>query len=256
MSTDPGHSARRLAIVTGGTSGIGQAITLVLVRRGFDVVAIGNDRDQALQTERLLAGERLSSCMLLGDVSNAQNVSGLIGEVLKRYGRIDVLCNNAAIRPVGTILETDEESWDRTFAINVKGAYLFSRGVLPTMIAQRSGVIINTTSPSGYGGRKHIAYAASKGAMFAFTKSLAIDHIQDGIRVNAIVPGFTLTGMTKNFAESRKAASVGMNVAGRMRLPEDIASTVAFLVSDEAATITGATWEIGAIEGQMVLGTD
>lgn len=244
---------RRVAIIAGGTYGIGRAITLAFARARYAVVAFGNDAAQAAGTQAALLADGLSAETLEGDVAHPADIRGAAAYAIEQHGRVDVLCNNAAIRPVGTILETEEEDWDRCFAVNVKGTFLFSRAVLPQMIAQGGGVIINTASASGYGGKAHIAYCASKGAIFAFTKSLAIDHLKDHVRVNAIVPGFTLSGMTEGFAGERIAASVERNVMGRLRRPEDIAEAVCFLASDAAATVTGATWEVGVLEGQMVM---
>lgn len=244
----------KVAIVTGGTYGIGRAITLTLARDGCRVVAFGIDARQAEGTEVSLAELGLSAHLIQGDVADAADVRRAVDFTLRTHGRVDILCNNAAIRPVGTILETDEETWDRAFAVNIKGMYLFTRAVLPTMIAQRSGVIINTASSAGFGGGERIAYASSKGAIFPFTKSLAVDHLKDHIRVNTIVPGPTLTGMTENSPAGRMAEIVQRTVAGRMNQPEEIAETVAFLASDKARNITGAIWEVGTTQGGTALG--
>lgn len=244
---------QKTAIVTGGTSGIGQAVTVALARQGYFVYATGNDAEQAVQTTALLAREDLPGEVVTSDVTDPNDAGRIALLVEERHGRIDALCNNAAIRPVGNLMETDPGTWDRTMAVNVKGTYLFCRAVLPAMIRSQSGVIVNMCSGSGYGGRGHIAYCTSKGAIFAFTKSMAVDYIKDHIRVNAVVPGFTLTTMTQDFTQERKAATIEMNVTGRMRVPEDIAGVVVFLMSDAAATVTGATWEVGAMDNQMVM---
>ncbi len=241
------------AIVTGGTNGIGQAITLTLAERGYAVIAMGNDTEQGAATEAALRAQGLQANVMEGDVANNADAERIAGFAMREFGRIDVLCNNAAIRPVGNVLETDEETWDRCFAVNIKGMYLFTRAVLPSMIDRKQGVIINTASGSGYGGMGHIAYCASKGAIFPFTKSLAVDHRQDHIRANAVVPGVTLTGMTDMMPPERIASIGESSVAGRMGMPQDIANAVAFLASDEAATITGAILEVGTVQSQMVM---
>ena len=247
-------SGRRVAIVTGGTYGIGRAITLALAREGCAVVAFGIDRRQADGTRAALDELGLTGETLEGDVSVGADVQRAVEFTIGKYGQIDALCNNAGIRPLGTILETDEETWDRAFAVNIKGMYLFTRAVLPHMIARGGGVIINTASTAGYGKDGRIAYCSSKGAIFPFTRSLAIDHLKDRIRVNAIVPGPTLTGMTENSPPERLRAMGAHSVAGRMNTPEEIAHAVAFLVSDKARTITGAIWEVGTSQGGTFMG--
>src|SRR5579883_1859095 len=178
----------KVAIVSGGTYGIGRAITLMLARQGCTVVAFGIDKTESAETRQQLHDIGASGEVLEGDVSSRVDVNHIVDITLQNYGRVDVLCNNAGIRTTGTLLDTDEELWDRTFAVNIKGMYLLTRAVLPTMIAQKGGVIINMASGSGYGGIGRIAYCSSKGAVLAFTRSLAADHIKDHVRVNAVIP--------------------------------------------------------------------
>lgn len=241
----------KVAIVSGGTYGIGRAITLTLARQGHSVVAFGIDQRQSEETREQLQALGLSADIMEGDVSSRSDIKKVVDLAIQNYGRVDVLCNNAGIRTTGTLIETDEELWDRTFAVNVKGMYFLTRAVLPFMVAQKSGAIVNMASGSGYGGKGRIAYCASKGAVFAFTRSLAVDHVEDHIRVNAVVPGFTLTGMTESMPPERLAAQAEKNVSGRLNRPEDVARVVCYLASDDAATISGAIWDVGGIQGQM-----
>ncbi len=241
----------KVAIVSGGTYGIGRAITLMLARQGCTVVAFGIDKTESAETRQQLHDIGASGEVLEGDVSSRVDVNHIVDITLQNYGRVDVLCNNAGIRTTGTLLDTDEELWDRTFAVNIKGMYLLTRAVLPTMIAQKGGVIINMASGSGYGGIGRIAYCSSKGAVLAFTRSLAADHIKDHVRVNAVIPGFTLSGMTQSMPTDRLAAQAAKNVSGRLILPEDVARVVCFLASGETTTISGAIWDVGGIQGQM-----
>lgn len=242
---------KKVAIVSGGTYGIGRAITLALARQQYEVVAFGIDRGQSAETREQLQTLVPAAHVIEADVSNRDDINKVVDLSIQSYGRVDVLINNAGIRTTGTLIETDEEMWDRTFAVNVKGMYLLTRAVLPFMIAQKSGCIINMASGSGYGGKGRIAYCASKGAIFPFTRSLAVDHMKDHIRVNAVVPGFTLTGMTEGASAERLAAQAEKNVSGRLNRPEDVAKVVCYLASDDAATISGAIWDVGGIQGQM-----
>jgi len=241
----------RVALVTGGTYGIGRAITLALARENFAVVAFGNQPAQGQETSRLAREEGLEPTILDGDVSARSDVERIVAEAARLYGRIDVLCNNAAIRIEGNLLETEEQTWDRIMAVNLKGVYLVTRAVLPHMICRQAGVVITTGSTSGYGSKNLIAYATAKGALAAFTMSLALDHAKDHVRAVLVVPGFTLTGMTEHSAPERLAAMAERSVAGRVGLPEDIANAVAFLASEKAATISGAILEVGGMHGQM-----
>jgi NAD(P)-dependent dehydrogenase (short-subunit alcohol dehydrogenase family) len=241
-------SSERVILVSGGTYGIGQAVSLKFAERGDRVTAFGVGKAQSKGTQAA-AGERgLQIRVLTEDVSQLSAARRVVSDVIEREGRVDVLVNNAAIRPLGTILETTEENWDRTFAVNVRGMFLLTREVLPHMIARRKGVIINVGSGAGYGRPGRFAYSVSKGAIFPFTMALALDYAKDGIRVNTVVPGGVHpTGMTENepetvlkLSERAKTASP----AGRLNSPEDVANAIVWLASDEASTITGSTLEV------------
>lgn len=243
----------KVAIVTGGTYGIGRGVAARLAKDGFKVIAIGNNQDYHDESIELFASSELNIDVRLCDVSNASEVEETINDVIKLYGRVDVLCTGAAIRPLGTIMETDLDTWASVFDVNVKGVYLLCRAVIPSMKENGGGVIINFGSTSGYGGTNHIAYCASKGAIMTLTKSLALDHIKDRIRVNAVIPGSTLSGMNEDRPAELTQKIAERNVAGRINEPEDIANAVSFLVSDQAVTISGAMLDIGSIQGNMAL---
>jgi NAD(P)-dependent dehydrogenase (short-subunit alcohol dehydrogenase family) len=155
--------------------------------------------------------------------------------------------NNAAVRPVGTILETADADWDRAFAVNIRGMFLLTRAVLPHMVARRRGVIVNTASGAGYGKPGIFAYSVSKGAVFPFTNALALDYAPHGIRVNAVVPGSTLTGMTEGWGPAVLERAKTRSAAGRINVPEDIAAAIVWLASDAAGTVSGATLEVGTL---------
>lgn len=252
MGTD-----RRVAIVTGGTYGIGRAITVRLAADGFQVVAFGLDRRQigsvaeqgSAGTRAALADRGLTADLLEADVSRAEDVRRVADHAIDRHGRIDVLVNNAAIHPSGTILDTSEEVWDQVIDVNLKGMFLCTKAVLPHLIAAGGGVVINVGSGSGWGKPNLLAYCASKGGVHAFSAALAYDHLHQKIRVNTVVPGGgVITGMTEGSPALARLAPT--TVQGRNTLPEDVAEAVAYLVSDRAAMISGAVLTVGCFDGQ------
>lgn len=247
----------KVAIVTGGTYGIGRAITCELARRCHRVVAVGLDArqigseaaDGSAATREALTREGLSADLLDGDVSAAADVRRVVEFALARHGRLDVLVNNAAIHPRGTITETSEEVWDRVLDVNLKGMFLCCKAAIPEMARLGGGAIVNLGSASGWGKANLLAYCASKGGVFGLSAALAHDHLKDRIRVNVVVPGWTATGMTVAASASGDDPALrkrGANtVSGRANTPDDIAKAVAFLVSDDAAQISGTVLTVG-----------
>lgn len=237
----------RIAIVTGGGSGIGQAACLLLANEGA-TVAIGDIVPEAAMrtaTEITQAGGQSMHGTL--DVTDVSSVEAFVGQVLRQYQRVDILVNNAGgiVTPTN-VLDCTESDWDRTFALNVKGAFLMSRAVLPSMIQNRSGSIINISSVAALVGRKNlVAYSAAKGAIIALTRAMAHDHGRDGIRVNCVCPGPTLTpAFLRDLArapdpEAKRKAREGEQPLGRLGEPSDIAEAIVFLASDRASWITG-----------------
>jgi NAD(P)-dependent dehydrogenase (short-subunit alcohol dehydrogenase family) len=252
-----------VAIVTGGTFGIGQAISVTLARRGFRVIAFGLDAPQISSTaqgsETLRSALReldLDADVLEADVSKAADVRRIVDHAIGNYGRIDALVNNAAIGPLGTVLDTSEEVWDRIIDVNLKGTFLCCKAVLPHMIRQGGGAIVNIGSGSGWGKPNMAGYSASKGGIFALTAALAYDHLRDRIRVNTVVPGGggIVTGMSlgrRGGDLKRVTSEAGAGTAaGRAATPEDIANAVAFLLSEEAAVISGTVLDVGCFAHQ------
>ena len=260
----------KVAIVTGGTYGIGRAITLELARRGFCVVAMGLEQRQigseaaggAAGTREALRRANLAADILEGDVSVAADVQRVIDFAVRQHGRLDVLVNNAAIHPRGTVLDTPEDVWDRVIDVNLKGMFLTCKAAIAQMKKQGGGAIVNVGSGSGWGKPDLLAYSASKGGVFGMSTALAHDHMKDHIRVNVVVPGGTDTGMTgvadTNFtAEPTLRSRAEMlerlarnTVSGRANQPEDIAKAVAFLASDDASQISGAVLTVGCFSNQ------
>jgi NAD(P)-dependent dehydrogenase (short-subunit alcohol dehydrogenase family) len=252
-----------VVIVTGGTFGIGRAITLTLSRQGHQVVAFGLDAPQISSiAANSIAGLRDelksiggTSQVLEADVSNAEQIGWIVDFTLKTFGRVDALVNNAAIGPLGTILDTSEEVWDRVMSVNLKGPYLCCKAVLPHMIVQGGGSIVNVGSGSGWGKPNMFAYSASKGGIFAFSAALAYDFLHDKIRVNTVVPGGggIVTGMSlgRVGGDIEKVRGKGPGTAaGRNATGEDLANVVAFLLSKEAEALSGTVIDVGCFSHQ------
>ncbi len=253
----------KTVIVTGGTFGLGAGISLGLARQGWHVVAFGLDSPQVSSTaansldamRRQFADEGLNADVLEADVSSAAAVAGVVNAALARHGRVDALVHNAAIGPLGTVLDTDEDLWDRIFAVNVKGAYLCARAVIPHMQRQGGGAIVHVGSGAGWGKPNMAAYASSKGALHTLSQALAYDHFHDHIRVNTVIPGGggIVTGMSLGRVggdASRFGHNAVGSVAGRPVTPDDMARVVAFLLSDDAATLSGTVIDVGCFMHQ------
>lgn len=250
--------SRPVAIVTGGTFGLGRDITVDLARRGYDVVAFGLEAAQVSSTARggmegtraALADAGVSAVLMEADVSDEAQVGSVIATALERFGRIDSLVANAAIGPLGTILDTPPDLWDRIFAVNARGTYLSARAVVPTMAERGGGSIVFVGSGAGWGKPNMAAYAASKGALNALAQAMAYDHFHDRIRVNTVIPGGggIVSGMSVGRVGGDPAdlsRDVPGTVAGRVANGQDLASAVAFLLSEEAAAISGTVVDVG-----------
>lgn len=254
----------KTVIVSGGTYGIGRGIVLDLARRGWNVVAFGLDGKQPGSaadngidgTRGALAAEGLKADVIEADVAQAGAVAGVVEHALSLHGRIDGAVNNAALRPSGTILETDEATFDRVVAVNLKGQFLLCKAVIPHMRDAGGGSIVNIGSGAGWGKPGIAAYCASKGGVFALSTALAYDHLQDRVRVNVVVPGpQTASGMVEAMASSGTSSGPQpVTASGRQTQPRDIANAVAFLLSEEAAQISGTVVDVGAFAHQGGVG--
>lgn len=253
----------KVVIVTGGTFGIGHDITLGLAGRGHHVVAFGLDARQISSTangsvRRLrdeVAQSELPVEVLEADVADAASVASVVDFTATRHGRIDALVNNAAIGPLGTILDTDEATFDRILAVNLKGPYLCSRAVVPHMRQAGGGSIVNIGSGSGWGKPNMAAYSASKGGMFALSAATAYDFFHDHIRVNTVVPGGggIASGITAGRAGGNNpmaGAGAHGSAAGRPVTGADVANVTAFLISDAAETVSGTVIDVGCFSHQ------
>lgn len=250
-------------IVTGGTFGLGQSITVDLARRGHQVVAFGLAQPQVSSTAQGLDSLRtelgnagVKATVLEADVSSAADVQRVVEYTMSQHGAIDGLVNNAAIGPLGTVLTTDELTFGKIFDVNVKGAYLMSRAVLPHMIRAGGGSIVNIGSGAGYGKANMAAYSASKGAIMALSMAMAYDHFHDRVRVNVAIPGGggivsgMSVGRTGGDTEAFRRKPAAGTAAGRPATGYDLANAVAFLLSDEAAAISGTVIDVGCFAHQ------
>jgi NAD(P)-dependent dehydrogenase (short-subunit alcohol dehydrogenase family) len=247
----------RVTVVTGGTFGIGRAIALGLAERGHSVVALGLNARQISSTaekgiESLnaeLAARGFDGVALEIDVSDSGQVAKAIEITIGRYGRLDSLVNNAAIGPLGTVLDTDEELWDRIMAVNLKGPYLCARAAIPYMVQQGGGSIVNVGSGAGWGKPNMAAYAASKGGLHALSAALAYDHFHQKIRVNTVIPGGggIISGMSLGRVggdPDKFGQGAPGTAAGRPATGKDLAAAVAFLLSPEAEVISGTVIDV------------
>lgn len=242
----------KVALVTGGSRGIGRAVALKLAENGADV-AINYAGNTAAAEEVKAAIEKMGRKAMLvqGSVADTDGVQSLVNQVVKELGRLDILINNAGITRDGLLMRMKEADWDAVLETNLKGVFNCSKAVMRTMMKQKSGRIVNMASVVGEMGNAGQAnYAAAKAGVIGFTKSLAKEVASRGITVNAVAPGFIATDMTKVLTDDQKAEMARSIPLGRAGQPEDVANAVLFLVSDEAAYITG---QVLNVDGGMVM---
>ncbi|HWZ82633.1 MAG TPA: glucose 1-dehydrogenase [Terriglobales bacterium] len=252
--------ANKIAIITGGASGIGRATAMLFAREGATVVIadVNKEVGQTVETEIERAGGR--ACFESANVTNASDCRRVVEQTLRAFGKVDILFNNAGIIRRATILDLNEEDWDRVMSVNVKSIYLLSREVIPHMQRAGSGSIINTASGWGLtGGAKAAVYCASKGAVVLLTKAMAIDHGPLNIRVNCICPGDTDTKMLRAEADqlcqssSSFLAEAAKRPLGRVGTPEEIAQAALYLASDASSFVTGTALVVdgGGLAGSV-----
>jgi len=243
--------SNRVACVTGGSRGIGRATALGLSAAGFDIVVASpevENNEKVAEEIRAGGGKAVTADL---DVSSADSVKEVFGVLLKDLTRIDVLVNNAGITRDGLAVRMKPSDWSLVLKINLEGAFLCAQQVLPGMMRNRWGRVVNISSVVGQAGSAGQAnYAASKAGLIGLTKALAQEMGSRGITVNAIAPGYVATDMTKDLPEELKQKMLAAVPLARMGKPEDIAAAVKFLVSEDASYITG---HVLAVNGGMYM---
>lgn len=232
---------RKVAVVTGGTRGIGLAVARRLANDGYDlVVTYRGDEAAAKQAETELSAVTERVAVLAADSAVTDDAGRVIEQAVKGFGRLDVLVNNAGITRDGLIMRMSETDWDDVLTTNLKGAFVLSKAAIRPMLRQRSGRIINMTSVVGLVGNAGQAnYAAAKAGLVGLTKTLAKEVGSRNITVNAVAPGFIDTRLTDVLPTELKTNLLANTPLGRFGTPEDVAGAVAFLASPDAAFITG-----------------
>jgi NAD(P)-dependent dehydrogenase (short-subunit alcohol dehydrogenase family) len=237
----------KTAIITGGGTGIGRATAILFAREGANVLIVGRRLKPLEETAKAIKSEGGKVIYQTVDVSKADEVQRMVEETIKAFKKIDILYNNAAvIVGIGkTIVDLSEEEWDGLLAVNLKGFFLSSKYVIPHMIKNGGGVIINCSSVSGHiGQRKQGAYNVSKGGIELLTKCMALDFAEHNIRVNAVCPGWVENDNNRVQIRQYKDEILRLHPIGRVGQTEDIANAVLFLASDESSWVTGASFMI------------
>jgi NAD(P)-dependent dehydrogenase (short-subunit alcohol dehydrogenase family) len=244
----------KVAIVTGGALGIGRAVARRLLTEGASVVICSDREEQVERTVEELRGEDLEARGIRADVTSSADMKRLVGFAVETYGGVDVLVNSAGIQRYGTVVQTDEEVWDEVLDVNLKGIYLASKEAIPQMRERGGGAIVNLSSVQAFASQKGVAaYTASKGAINALTRAMALDHAQENIRVNAVCPASVDTPMLRWAADLFKGdKSVGetvedwgrMHPVGRVARPEEVAEVICFLASDRASFVSGGDYKV------------
>lgn len=242
----------RVAIVTGGARGIGGAIATAFADEGADVVIVDQRESEAASTLATIGATGRTGVFIKTDVSQAQQVQAMVGEVIGRFGRVDILVNNAGTMSQWLFEDMPIDEWDRVMSVNLRGTFLCTHYVLPSMLERGAGVIINTASQLGQiGGAEMAHYSASKAGVIGLTKALAREVSGRGVRVNAIAPGPILTDMMADETEEWKSRKLNELPIGRFGDVREVAPVAVFLASDEASYFVGQT--LGPNGGDVML---
>lgn len=243
----------KVAVVTGGGSGIGRAIATLFAGQGAHVVVLDVDGQAAKETAAAIIDAGGSADAASCDVSDAAGVKATFDTIVGRTRRIDILINNAGVAHVGNIERTSEDEFDRLYRVNVKGVYLCSQAAVPVMVRQGGGVILNMSSIVAFiGVADRFAYSMTKGAVLTMTKSVAVDYVKQNIRCNCICPARIRTPFVDGFVkknypgreEAMLQALSEYQPMGRMGTPEEVASLALYLCSDEASFVTGQAYPL------------
>jgi 3-oxoacyl-[acyl-carrier protein] reductase len=248
MLTESLNLSGRVALITGGSRGIGRATAIRLAQAGVKLV-INYLRDEAgaVETARAVEDSGARAVCVRGDVSNVEDAKRIVSSAAAEFGRVDLVICNAGVWEGSPVESLEEEVWDRTFEINLRGTWTICRAAIPFLKARRGGRIIVVSSTAGQRGEANYAnYAASKGGQIAFVKSLAVELAPHGVTVNAVAPGWVETEMTAaHLADARRRHEAeGAIPLGRVATPDEIALPILFLCSDWARHMTGAVLSV------------
>ncbi|XID91573.1 SDR family NAD(P)-dependent oxidoreductase [Paenibacillaceae bacterium WGS1546] len=249
----------KVALITGSGSGIGRCSARLFAQEGATVIVNDLDAAKGEETAEEIRAAGGEAAFMQADVTNPASVHAMVDRALSAFERIDVLFNNAGISGVGALHEVEPETWDKVMNVNIRGVYLPSKYVLPSMIARKSGTIINMSSCAAEMGlAQRASYSASKGAILALTKSMQVDYAPYRIRVNALLPGTILTPFVENYLKNSyddpDAAIQSIKnrqLSGELGRPEDVAQAALFLASDESKFMMGSPLYI---DGGVVFG--
>lgn len=247
--TTAGKLAGKVALVTGAGSGIGRASAELFAKEGAKVVVIDVNAEPAAETAAAIEAADGEALAIATDVAEGAAVEAMAAAAIERFGRVDVLANVAGILDdYLPAAETPDEVWDRVMGVNLKGQFMTARALIPQMLENGGGAIINVASTAALvGGNGGAAYTTSKHAIVGLTRQLCFDYAERGIRVNTVCPGAVETGMTKEIFEKGEAAvmeAVRSAPIGRWAQPEELATVLLFLAGDDAAFVHGATYVV------------
>ena len=248
---NPGELTGKVALVTGASRGIGAAIASRLARAGAKVaVNYHFSRDAAASVVDDITSEGGEALLLEGDVSQDGFAESAVKQVIDKWQRIDILVNNARINRDRLLLRMSPDEWDQVLEVNLRGAFLCTKYVLPHLIRQHSGRVVNISSVVGISGNPGQAnYAAAKAGLIGFTKAVAREVASRKVTINALAPGFITTGMAEELPEDTRKQIMGRIPMGQFGTPEDVAEAALFLCTDGAAYITG---QVLAIDGGLI----